>query len=110
MADLSVIPGRELQLAGPESITHVPAKAGNRFRIMDSGLAARAAPRNDRSIGVWTSAMQWRAPRVTRGSPLSALDVRATASPLGGPSGLGGGELTSNSAALVSRSIHSYKR
>ena len=54
----ALIPGRELQLAGPESITHVPAKAGNRFRIMDSGLAARsqvyagcvkhaAAPRND---------------------------------------------------------------
>jgi hypothetical protein len=38
----AVIPGRELQLAGPESITHVPAKAGNRFRIMDSGLAARS--------------------------------------------------------------------
>jgi hypothetical protein len=46
----AVIPGRELQLAGPESITHVPAKAGNRFRVMDSGLAARAAPRND-SLG-----------------------------------------------------------
>src|ERR1700704_3819268 len=41
----ALIPGHELALAGPGSITNAPA--GNRFRIMDSGLAARAAPRND---------------------------------------------------------------
>ena len=34
----ALIPGRELALAGPESITHVPAKAGN---DRDYGFRAR---------------------------------------------------------------------
>src|ERR1700704_2298754 len=86
MADLSVIPGRELQLAGPESITHVPAKAGNRFRIMDSGLAARsqsplprgqglrrlrkhdaAAPRNDKGEGSRPSVLIFQRQRLISG-------------------------------------------
>jgi hypothetical protein len=41
--DRSVIPEREPWLAGPESITHVPAKAGN-----DSGLWIPGSPQERR--------------------------------------------------------------
>ena len=112
--------GTRASARGPGIPNPCPRESGE--PIQDYGFRARrtqpslrrlrkhdaAAPRNDRSIGVWKSPMQWRAPRVTQGAlHFQPWTYALLLSPPGGPSGLGGGELTSSSAALVSRSIRS---